>query len=80
MACTAENGFFPDLEKLPRTDLIYICSPNNPTGAVATKQQLKALIAFAKKNRSIIIFDAAYREYIEDDSLPKSIYEGRRGE
>jgi len=75
MACTAENGFFPDLEKLPRTDLIYLCSPNNPTGAVATKEQLKALISLAAKNKSIIVFDAAYREYIEDDSLPKSIYE-----
>ena len=75
MACTAENGFFPNLEKLPRTDLIYICSPNNPTGAVATKEQLKALITFAESNKSIIIFDTAYREYIEDDSLPRSIYE-----
>ena len=55
--------------------MIYFCSPNNPTGAVATKEQLKELVNFAKKNNSIIIFDSAYCEYIEDKSLPKSIYE-----
>lgn len=75
MPCTPENNFFPDLDSLPRTDLIYFCSPNNPTGAASTKQQLKDLIDFAKKNRSIIIFDAAYAGYIQDTSLPKSIYE-----
>lgn len=75
MKCLPENDFFPDLQALPRTDLIYFCSPNNPTGAVATKQQLKSLIDFARKNRSIIIYDAAYSEYISDSSLPKSIFE-----
>jgi LL-diaminopimelate aminotransferase len=49
MRCTAENDFFPDLSKAKRTDLIYICSPNNPTGAVATKEQLKELVDFAKR-------------------------------
>lgn len=73
--CTPENDFFPDLNALPRTDLIYFCSPNNPTGAAATKEQLKQLVAFAKNHRSIIIFDAAYANYIQDPSLPKSIYE-----
>jgi LL-diaminopimelate aminotransferase len=75
MACLPENNFFPDLSTVPRTDLIYFCSPNNPTGAVATRVQLERLVAFAKKNRSIIIFDSAYAHYIQDPSLPKSIYE-----
>jgi LL-diaminopimelate aminotransferase len=75
MPCLPENNFFPDLETLPRTDLIYFCSPNNPTGAVATKEQLTRLVAFAKKNRSILIFDAAYASYIREHKLPKSIYE-----
>lgn len=75
LPCTPENEFFPDLSKTPRTDLIYFCSPNNPTGAVATKSQLKELVDFAKKNHSIIIFDAAYANFIQDPDLPKSIYE-----
>jgi LL-diaminopimelate aminotransferase len=75
MTCRPENDFFPDLSKLPRTDLIYFCSPNNPTGAVATKAQLTELVKFARKNRSIIIFDAAYSEFIVDRDLPRSIYE-----
>jgi LL-diaminopimelate aminotransferase len=75
MPCRADNDFFPDLAKVPRTDLIYFCSPNNPTGAAATKGQLTDLVAFAKKNRSIIIFDAAYANYIRDPALPRSIFE-----
>jgi LL-diaminopimelate aminotransferase len=75
MTCRPENDFFPDLSKLPRTDLIYFCSPNNPTGAVATKTQLAELVKFARKNKSIIIFDAAYSEFIVDRDLPRSIYE-----
>lgn len=75
MPCTDANDFFPDLQKTPRTDLIYFCSPNNPTGAVATQEQLQELVAFAKKNKSIIIFDAAYSQYIQDEKLPKSIFE-----
>lgn len=75
MPCTPENQFFPDLKSLARTDLIYFCSPNNPTGAVATKSQLEELVRFAERNRSIIIFDAAYANYIQDASLPRSIYE-----
>jgi LL-diaminopimelate aminotransferase len=75
MPCTPENSFFPDLQKIPKADVIFFCSPNNPTGAVATKEQLKQLVECAKKNKSIIIFDAAYREYIRDDNLPKSVFE-----
>ncbi len=75
MPCSPENDFFPDLSKLPRTDLIYFCSPNNPTGAAATRQKLEHLVSFAKKNHAIIIFDAAYSSFIQDPLLPKSIYE-----
>lgn len=75
MPCHPENNFFPDLKTIPRTDLIYFCSPNNPTGSAATREQLQQLVAFAQANRSIIIFDAAYANYIQDPALPKSIYE-----
>ncbi|MBI2621933.1 MAG: LL-diaminopimelate aminotransferase, partial [Candidatus Levybacteria bacterium] len=71
---TQENGFFP---KLPnrKVDLIYICSPNNPTGAVATKKQLKQFVDWAIKHKAVIIFDGAYSMYIKDKKLPRSIYE-----
>lgn len=75
LLCSPENNFFPDLKTAPRTDLIYFCSPNNPTGAVATKEQLTSLVEFAASNRSIILYDAAYANYIQDPTLPKSIYE-----
>lgn len=75
MPCTPENHFFPDLKNIFHADLIYFCSPNNPTGAVATKDQLRELVRFAKKNRSMILFDAAYSNYIQDPDLPRSIYE-----
>lgn len=75
MACTPENGFFPHLALLPRADLIYFCSPNNPTGAVATREQLERLVRFAEKNRSIILFDSAYANFIQDPALPCSIFE-----
>src|SRR3989338_10503386 len=75
MPCTPGNNFFPDLRKMGKADVIFFCSPNNPTGAVATKGQLRELVRYAKKNKSIIVFDAAYSEYIADRSLPKSIYE-----
>ena len=81
LPCNPANGFFPDLRSAPRTDLLYFCSPNNPTGACATKAQLAALVAFAHDNGTIIIYDAAYAEYISDPALPKSIFEveGARG-
>jgi len=72
MKCVPENDFFPELEK---ADIIYFCSPNNPTGAVATREQLEKLVDFAKTNQSIIIFDAAYAEFISEPDVPKSIYE-----
>jgi len=75
MKCTPENGFFPDLKTMPPCDLIYFCSPNNPTGAVCTRKQLEELVAFAKKHHSIILFDAAYSSYIRTPDLPRSIYE-----
>lgn len=75
LRCAPENDFFPDLNSAPRTDLIYFCSPNNPTGAVATRKQLEELVKFAEVNQSIIIFDAAYANYVQDPSLPRSIFE-----
>ena len=76
LPCTEENHFFPLLKP---ADLIYFCSPNNPTGAVATKEQLKELVSFAKKIKAFIVFDSAYAEYIQDQNLPKSIYEIQGG-
>jgi LL-diaminopimelate aminotransferase len=75
LPCTAENGYFPDLSRLPRNCLIYFCSPNNPTGAVSNREQLGALVKAARENDSFIIYDAAYSEYIRDPGLPKTIYE-----
>lgn len=75
LPCSPENNFFPDLQNAPRTDLIYFCSPNNPTGAAATREQLTKLVLFAKKSRSILIYDAAYASYIRSADCPKSIYE-----
>ncbi|KAL2935083.1 LL-diaminopimelate aminotransferase chloroplastic [Bienertia sinuspersici] len=74
MKCMPENGFFPDLSAVGKTDIIFFCSPNNPTGASATREQLTKLVQFAKDNGSIIIYDSAYAMYISDDS-PRSIYE-----
>jgi LL-diaminopimelate aminotransferase len=74
MPCTAENGFFPAVPE-QKVDLIYLCSPNNPTGAVATKEQLAEFVAYARDNKAVIIFDAAYAAYIADPSLPRAIYE-----
>ncbi|HII64298.1 TPA: LL-diaminopimelate aminotransferase [Candidatus Woesearchaeota archaeon] len=75
LPCTPDNGFFPSLGNAKDAGVIFFCSPNNPTGAVATREQLKALVDFAKENRSIIIFDAAYSQFIRDENLPRSIYE-----
>ncbi len=75
MPCTPENNFFPDLSKIKKNSLIYFCSPNNPTGACATKEDLKHLVDFANANGCIIIYDAAYREFIRDENLPKTIFE-----
>ena len=74
MPCTAENDFVPGLPK-QKADLIYLCYPNNPTGAVATKEQLKKWVDYAKDNKAVILFDAAYEAYITDSDIPHSIYE-----
>lgn len=74
MPCPADNNFFPFVPE-KKVDLIYLCSPNNPTGAVATHDQLKQFVDFARQNKSVIIFDAAYFPFIRDKDLPRSIYE-----
>ena len=74
MPCNEKNGFVPTPPK-QKVDILYVCSPNNPTGATATRKQLKAFVNYAIKNKAVIIFDATYAEYISDASLPKSIYE-----
>ncbi|KAK4254294.1 hypothetical protein QN277_009697 [Acacia crassicarpa] len=74
MKCGPQTNFFPDLSIVPRTEIIFFCSPNNPTGHAATRKQLEQLVDFAKVNGSIIVFDSSYSAYITDDS-PKSIYE-----
>jgi LL-diaminopimelate aminotransferase len=81
MPCTVENGFFPDLSLIPEHALVYFCSPNNPTGAVATRDQLVSLVKAVKAKGSILIFDSAYASYIRDPALPVSIFEieGARG-
>ena len=68
------NGFVPDLPTAP-VDLIYLCFPNNPTGATITKSGLKAWVDYARDNQALILFDAAYESFIRDDGLPRSIYE-----
>ncbi len=75
LSCRKENNFFPDLAELPDVDLLYLCSPNNPTGSVATREQLEAIVKWARKRGSIIIFDAAYSGFIQEADLPRSIYE-----
>jgi LL-diaminopimelate aminotransferase len=71
---TPANGYVPAIPSVA-TDLIYLCFPNNPTGAVATRAQLAAWVAYAKANRAIILFDSAYEAYIRDPQIPHSIYE-----
>ncbi|HOD45901.1 MAG TPA: LL-diaminopimelate aminotransferase [Opitutaceae bacterium] len=70
----AANGYVPSVPTAP-ADLIYLCFPNNPTGAVATKAQLAEWVAYAKRNRAVILFDAAYEAFIRDPEIPHSIYE-----
>jgi LL-diaminopimelate aminotransferase len=74
MPCTESNDFFPDVPE-GKVDLVYLCSPNNPTGAVATKAQLAGFVAYAERVRAVILFDAAYSSFVSDPSLPRSIYE-----
>jgi LL-diaminopimelate aminotransferase len=77
MPCNEQNGFFPEFPR-QKVDLIYLCSPNNPTGAVATASQLDMFVRYAHQNKAVIIFDAAYSAFISDPTLPRSIYEIHR--
>lgn len=74
LPCNEKNGFIPELP-VRTPDIIYLCFPNNPTGAVATKEQLKIWVEYAVRNNSLILYDAAYREFITDENIPRSIYE-----
>ena len=74
LPCTEDSGFLPALPKRP-VDLVYLCSPNNPTGAVASKADLERFVDWARANDAILLFDAAYERFITDPSLPRSIYE-----
>ncbi|HOV63960.1 MAG TPA: LL-diaminopimelate aminotransferase [Spirochaetia bacterium] len=71
---TAENSFVPSPPPFP-VDLIYLCFPNNPTGATATKTQLESWVTYARRHKALILFDAAYEEFIREPSLPHSIFE-----
>ena len=75
LASGKENSFLPAPDSDIKADILYICSPNNPTGAVFNKSQLKEWVDFANKNGAVILFDAAYEAFIEDDTLPHSIFE-----
>ena len=72
---TKENGFLPMPDASVHADIIYLCSPNNPTGAVYNREQLAAWVAYAQENRALILFDAAYERYITDPALPHTIFE-----
>lgn len=72
--CKEEDDFIPSVPDF-KADLIYLCSPNNPTGGVMTKADLTKWVNYARENKAVIIFDSAYKEYIQDDTLPQSIYE-----
>lgn len=72
--CSEANDFIPQIPD-HRVDIIYLCYPNNPTGTVITKEELKKWVNYALKNDTLIFYDAAYEAYIQDDSIPHSIYE-----
>jgi LL-diaminopimelate aminotransferase len=74
LPCTAENGFVASIPDQP-VDLIYLCYPNNPTGATATRAQLEAWVAYALAHHAVIFYDAAYEAYITDPAIPRSIFE-----
>ena len=77
MPITAENGFIPEVPKGRPVAVIYLCYPNNPTGTVISKQELRKWVNYALKNDALILFDAAYQAYIQDSEIPHSIYEIR---
>lgn len=74
LPCSAENNFVPSLPE-KRVDIIYLCLPNNPTGTTLTRDQLKTWVDYARENKSLILFDAAYEAYISEADVPHSIYE-----
>lgn len=74
MPCTSENGFVPQIPD-HRVDMIYLCYPNNPTGTVLHKEELRKWVNYALRNDTLILFDAAYEAYIQDEDIPHSIYE-----
>ncbi|MCL6560951.1 MAG: LL-diaminopimelate aminotransferase [Firmicutes bacterium] len=74
LPCTEENGMKPPLPRT-RVDMIYLCFPNNPTGMTLSKEELKKWVDYARENRSVILFDAAYEAYIREEGVPHSIFE-----
>ena len=74
LACTAENGFVPDPPS-EHADLVYLCFPNNPTGAVASREQLSRWVDYAREHEALLLFDAAYEAYISEPDVPNSIFE-----
>lgn len=74
LPCTAENNFVPELPQ-ERVDLVYLCFPNNPTGAVATKDELAKWVGYARANDAILLFDAAYEAFVREPGIPHSIFE-----
>jgi LL-diaminopimelate aminotransferase len=74
LPCTDENGFMPDVPE-EKADVVYLCSPNNPTGAVATRERLEKWVAYALEHKAILLYDAAYEAYITEAGVPHSIYE-----
>jgi LL-diaminopimelate aminotransferase len=74
LPATAENGFDPPLPTT-RVDLVYLCSPNNPTGAVMSRESLARWVSYAREHETVILFDAAYEAFVRDPALPRSIYE-----
>ena len=74
LPCTAENNFMPAIPE-EKVDLIYLCYPNNPTGTTASREQLEAWVAYARANDAIILYDAAYEAFVQDSSVPRSIFE-----
>ena len=75
LTCDASNGFVPSPESADGCDIVYLCYPNNPTGAVATREQLQAWVDWAIANKALILFDAAYEAFIRTPGIPHSIYE-----
>ena len=75
MPCTAENGFVPQIPKNHHVDVIYLCYPNNPTGTVISKEELRKWVNYALENDTLIFYDAAYQAYITNPDIPRSIFE-----